>query len=1731
MTKRAMVSGVVVLAVASAQWAPASSGTWTGTANAAWTNSANWSGSSYPGSGTGQTATFNTAGNGQTVIDLLGLPSVKYLTFASSEVAAFTIGAGGPNSQTLVLEKNTGNIQLGSDAANGQTVDAAILLGTDAAMGTYEFKNGSAGQTLTFAGAVSGAASGGIPGTKTLTVSGAGNTLISGNISDGGANPVKLASYCTGTLTLAGSNTFNGDLELYSGALRLTHPNALSGAGRVLIRSPEPNGALIELAHDGTDETPFRAAIGVGNTGTLVSGVGTGSVGMNHTLSELGLSEVTLNFTRAAGVVSGSPSITVRSVILNANGTYTSTLNPTTADVLVGDVTIPSGSYRKVLVLDGTSAGNRVDGVISNGLNMLSVVKSNSGTWTLSGENVYTGATSVIGGMLVLGGPDGALKNTLGITVAANATLRLDNTAHNNSDRLGNTVPVTLAGGTLEYVPAAGAANTSETAGALVVSSGSSTVASGQAASGQTSALTFQALAYTGGTVNFEGEGLGEGGRNQILFATPPALSGGIIGPWATVNGTALATYGANGVTAYTGYTELSAKGPSVVPNDAGTHARISSEGTEGGISLEAADNSVLTLSQGSAFEATVSTAGKTLRTSALYVQAGSAALTVGGAADEGAVSALTAGGNLLLVSQAAAPLTVNAAAVDNATPSSLTKSGSGPVVLKGSLLHTGVTTIESGELVFGGHALPQTVNSAIGGAGSLGKSGTNLLHLLAANTYTGPSYINAGLVRPNQNTTFGTFAGGVFIADGATLDLGCTPDVGGTRIKDGLNLGAEPFYVCGAGAEGKGVIVNVSTTSQFNAFGRIALTGNATFGGTGDWRLQNNTPTLTLNGHTLTKAGTNMFDLYSANVIPGSGQINVAEGIFRLLYNANLGGSAANTVTVQGGSELNLYRLANPQDWTLTLEDGATVSIGSSTNAAHNRWAGPVTLNGAATLTGGNSGYVADIQGLISGTGSITKAGSATITLSGTNSTYTGSTRIMAGRLVVTSLRNVGEASSLGQPADAASGAIIIGSGTTTGSSLDYAGTGDTTDRAITMGGTSGGATLYHNGTGPLKFTRDLEVAATGSKNLVFRGDSPAPAEFAGNLSNVGGNLIAVTKSDAGSWTLSGTNSFTGTLTVDGGTLLLSGSNTLANAVTVNAGTLLLSGTNTFANTVTVNGGALQVDGTLEQGSQSCYVSGTTGGNGVLRLTDGAFMTGSGNLSVGRTSGDGAFYMTGGTVVRNTIADDTERFAFGFYTNGFGYLHLSGGELMATRFQLGHTSGTGASYGIARMTGGVFKCPGSIRTTGNIGTFHIGRYTGAVGVLTLDGGVLDHTEAVTFIQMGYQGGRAELNLTGGSFLNGTQTIKVRHSSGNSTGIVNVCEGELSLKAFEIGSAGVAWLNLQGGTLKATADTSVFVPSAWTGVRSFGPRGAFVGGAVIDTDGFTVTVPKPIEAPVGNGVTAINLSSQGSGYIGEPYVSITGGGGFGAAAIANMADDGTGNGTYKVASVTVTSPGVGYTSEPVVTLLRGGKGLVTSTVASVTLAPNTSGGLTKQGNGTLTLSATNTYTGATTVAGGTLRLTNAKALPTLTPVVLAGGTLDLNGYTVTNAVSGSGTLLSGTLQTDFSPAGAGVVGTNTFTLTGGATLRATAYLADADAQGNSDRVDVSGNIDLTGATLTLVDPNRLDRHQQYTLLTCTGTLAGKMTATNLPDSRWHLAYQTDGTVKLMFVDGTLIKVR
>jgi hypothetical protein len=92
----ALLMAVTCLCPSAAQ---AANGTWLGTEDAMWTNSNNWSASPYAGQQTGETATFDNAGNNNTNLNISGLYNIGTFIFTGASVAAYTIGSGRPTAR------------------------------------------------------------------------------------------------------------------------------------------------------------------------------------------------------------------------------------------------------------------------------------------------------------------------------------------------------------------------------------------------------------------------------------------------------------------------------------------------------------------------------------------------------------------------------------------------------------------------------------------------------------------------------------------------------------------------------------------------------------------------------------------------------------------------------------------------------------------------------------------------------------------------------------------------------------------------------------------------------------------------------------------------------------------------------------------------------------------------------------------------------------------------------------------------------------------------------------------------------------------------------------------------------------------------------------------------------------------------------------------------------------------------------------------------------------------------------------------------------------------------------------------------------------------------------------------------------------------------------------------------------------------------------------------------
>jgi len=193
------------------------------------------------------------------------------------------------------------------------------------------------------------------------------------------------------------------------------------------------------------------------------------------------------------------------------------------------------------------------------------------------------------------------------------------------------------------------------------------------------------------------------------------------------------------------------------------------------------------------------------------------------------------------------------------------------------------------------------------------------------------------------------------------------------------------------------------------------------------------------------------------------------------------------------------------------------------------------------------------------------------------------------------------------------------------------------------------------------------------------------------------------------------------------------------------------------------------------------------------------------------------------------------------------------------------------------------------------------------------------------------------------------------------------------------------------------------------------------------------------------------------------------------------------------------------------------------------------GGFTKRGAGMFTLATNNTYNGVTSIEAGTLRLGVDNALPSTNTVTVASNAVfDMNNKVQTlSEISGSGTVTNNsalTVTDTIVPGGDGdAFGTMTLTTTPAAL--AGVFKVNVATNGACGRLHVQGDLDLSELSLSVVDTEQLDKYKWYNIATCTGTLTGTFTTSNLP-RLWLIRYKpATGSVYLKYNYGTVILLR
>lgn len=188
------------------------------------------------------------------------------------------------------------------------------------------------------------------------------------------------------------------------------------------------------------------------------------------------------------------------------------------------------------------------------------------------------------------------------------------------------------------------------------------------------------------------------------------------------------------------------------------------------------------------------------------------------------------------------------------------------------------------------------------------------------------------------------------------------------------------------------------------------------------------------------------------------------------------------------------------------------------------------------------------------------------------------------------------------------------------------------------------------------------------------------------------------------------------------------------------------------------------------------------------------------------------------------------------------------------------------------------------------------------------------------------------------------------------------------------------------------------------------------------------------------------------------------------------------------------------------------------------------GGLTKNGAGTLTLGATNTYTGPTAINVGTVALGAAGSIDTSDTVnVASGATFDVSavsgGYTYNGTVSGNGSVV-GTLNESGAISPGNSIGTLTLdalNLTGGYDAQ-----YNGTGAGSADLLSVGGLLDISGATL---DFNQLTgggaADDAAYIIAKYGSLAGTFSSLSTPlPSGYSLDYNYNNANEIAVVAET-----
>jgi filamentous hemagglutinin family protein len=1024
-----------------------------------------------------------------------------------------------------------------------------------------------------------------------------------------------------------------------------------------------------------------------------------------------------------------------------------------------------------------------------------------------------------------------------------------------------------------------------------------------------------------------------------------------------------------------------------------------------------------------------------------------------------------------------------------------LTKTGAGTLTLSGANTYTGATTISVGTLTLGADEVLANGSSVVvnGGTLAIGSYSDTVLGVqLSAGAITG----STGIL--TSSTDFDLQAGsvsailggsvGVDKSGGGSVTLsGANTYTGATTISAGtLTLGANNVL-----ADGSSSVVNGGTLamgSYSDTVLGVHLSAGAITGSTGiltsstDFDLQAGSVSAILGGSQgVDKSGGGSVTLSGANTYTGDTIISAGT----LTLGANNVLADGSSVVVNGGT----LAMGSYND---TVQ-GVQLTSGSITGST-----GTLTSSTDFDLQAGS------VSAILGGSAGVDKSGGGSVTLSGAN-TYTGDTTISAGTLA------------LGADDVLANGSSVVVNGGT----LAMGSYSDTVQGVQLFGGAITGST------GILTSATDFDLQA-------------------GSVSAILGGSQGVDKSGGGSVTLSGANTYTGDTTISAGTLALGANNVLANgsSVVVNDGTLAMGsysdtvqGVQLTSGSITGSTGTLtsSTDFDLQAGSVSAILGGSAGvdksGSGNVTLSGANTYTGAttinaGTLQAGSTSALGSGSAVSLVNVANTFLDlNGYSLSIGSLagggTNGGNITNISAttdatltvGNTSSTQFDGTITegahktaltktgSGTLTLSGANTYTGATTISAGTLTLGANNvladgssvvvngGTLAMGSYSDTVqGVQLTSGNITGSTGILTSsTDFDLQAGSVSAILGGSAGVDKSGGGSVTLSGANTyTGATTISAGTLTLGANNVLADGSSVV-VNGGTLAMGSYNDTVQGVQLTSGSITGSTGILTNSTDFDLQAGSVSAI--LGGSVGvdkSGGGSVTLSGTNT-YTGATTISA----GTLTLGANNVLADGSSvvvnGGTLAMGSYNDTVQGVQLTSGSI----TGSTGILTNSTdfdlqaGSVSAILGGSVGVDKSGGGSVTLSGTNTYTGATTISAGTLTLGANNVLADGSSVVVNGGTLAMGSYsdTVQGVQLTSGNITGST----------GILTSSTdFDLQAGSVSAILGGSAGVDKSGGGS-VTLSGTNSYTGTT-TISDGTLV--------LDTTGTIAASSGVTN-----------------------------